>query len=241
MRKTAICLLVAGVALTWIQPVSADVALIGDFGVGASVESFEGLSPGPNITSAGFGYLQPGVLSSFTFTSGATMTSPIPNPGVFFGALIGDWSLGQADFGLLDNGIILSAADVPFGNAFIALDNFAEGGPIEFTFAEDMLRVGASVTGTPGTIEMKAYDASATLLETRTISSVPVGSWGTNFLGIENAAGIRSVTFGGDFEVLDGLKFEVIPAPATVLLGAIGLGMVGACTRKWRMTHVTEG
>jgi len=217
------------------------VALIGDFGSGASFESFEGLSPGPNITWAGFGTLQPGVVSPFTFASGATMTGPIPNPGVIFGVLIGDWSLGDPDFGLLGNGEILSAADVPFGNAYMGHDNYTQSNPIEFTFAEDMLRVGASVTGTPGTIEMKAYDASATLLETRTISSVPVGSWGTNFLGIENAAGIRSVTFGGDFEVLDGLKFEVIPAPGTVLLGAIGLGMVGACTRKFRMAHVTEG
>jgi len=249
MRKVAVWLLIAGAALIWTQPASADVALIGDFGSGASVESFEGLSPGPNITLAdpGSGYLEPGVVSAFTFPSGVTMTSPVPNPGAWYpgllvsGVIIGDWSIGDSTYHLLGNGVIAAAIHVPFGTAYMGLDDVASSGPIEFTFAEDMLRAGASVTGIPGTIEMKAYDAGGALLETQTIPSVTVGLWGDNFLGIENSAGIRSVTFGGDFEVLDGLRFEVIPAPGTVLLGAIGLGMVGAYTRKRRLAHVTEG
>jgi len=61
---------------------------------------------------------------------------------------------------------------------------------------------------------------------------VTIGLWGSNFLGIEDSAGIRRVTFGGDFEVLDGLRFEVIPAPGAILLGAIGLGTAGIFTRR---------
>ena len=168
----------------------------GAFGGGAAVESFEGLAPGPNIPLYGStGFLEPGVVGPFGFASGATLTSPIPNPGFVGGVLIGDWSIGSAGFGLAGNGFIGSAADVPFGSAYLALNDYAASGPIEFTFSTDMLRVGGYVTGAFGDITMSTFDSSAVLLETVSIGSVDVSSWGSNFIGLENVAGIRSVTF----------------------------------------------
>jgi hypothetical protein len=54
----------------------------GAFGPGASFESFEGISPGPNVEPlpANPNYLVPGVTGPFTFGSGVTLTDPIPNP-----------------------------------------------------------------------------------------------------------------------------------------------------------------
>jgi hypothetical protein len=160
------------------------------------------------------------------------LTGPVPNPGLSDGVIIGDYSFSPGiSFGLVTNGTITSAADVPFGDAFIALNAFATSGPIEFTFASDMLRVGAYVTGSQGNITLSAYDAGGILLESTSIASVDKSLWGNNFIGLEDITGIRKVTFSGDFEVLDGLAFESVgvPEPATLLLlgsGLVGLGFV---------------
>jgi hypothetical protein len=198
----------------------------GAFGPGAIVESFEGLTAGPNITSGGEGYLEPGVVSPFTFASGVTFTNPVPNPGRSTGVIICDWAIGIADFTIGGNGSVGSAADVPFGSAYIALDNSASSGPIEFTFPTDMLRAGAYVTGYPGTIIMSAYDSGGILLETQNIATVNVSAWDSNFLGIENPAGIRRITFGGDYELLDGLTFEAASTPPTPIPTLSEWGMI---------------
>ncbi len=214
------------------------------FGSEAVVESFEGLSPGANSPQLpDRGFLKPGVIGQFSFRSGATLTGPIPNPGVgatgdnAAGVLVGDFSIGPAVFGLGVNGIITSANDIPDGTAFLALD--AHPGPIEFTFASDMVRVGAlEAGGPPGFVTLSAFDGSGRLLEAVTLPKASQTEWATTFIGLENAAGIRKVTFsdstintGFNTLVLDDLIFEPlvapVPAPHSILLLAAGMTVAG--------------
>jgi hypothetical protein len=57
------------------------------------------------------------------------------------------------------------------------------------------------------------------------VPAVDVSEWGSNFLGFEDELGrpIRSVRFGGEFGVLDGLTFEAVPEPENGLLLSAGL------------------
>ena len=93
-----------------------------------------------------------------------------------------------------------------------------------------MDRVGAYVTGTPGTVTLSAFDAADVLLETVSIPTVDGSLWAGNFLGLERAEGIRKVTFSGDHLVLDGLTFDPgypVPEPsALVVWGAIASAVV---------------
>jgi hypothetical protein len=79
---------------------------------------------------------------------------------------------------------------------------------------------------------MRAYDASGTLLETVNAVTVPVGSWGTNFLGIQRPDQISRVVFTAPDFGIDGLTFEndlvLVPEPSTLTALAMGLfGMWG--------------
>lgn len=121
-------------ALAFVSHVSAEsVVLIddpGDLAGGGGwweSESFEGLDPSdPNLRRLlpTAGVLEPGILAPFTFSSGLTMTAPIPNPGAFsnesgYGVFVGDWSLGPAPFQVGGGANTVSSADdVPFGDAY---------------------------------------------------------------------------------------------------------------------------
>jgi hypothetical protein len=145
-----------------------------------------------------------------------------------------DHAIGPTVFALGSNGTIDSVAVIPFGTAYLVQDE--SDAEFSFTFAEDLLRVGAYVTASGSQITLKAYDSGGAFLESQSIASVNVSQWGTNFLGIENATGIRKVTFSGDFVVADGLTFESISAACldlsadagmeeTIILGqAVGIG-----------------
>lgn len=218
------------------QPKPAQAVQISqdNFGSGAIVESFEGLSPGPNLTLQGnnAGYLNPGVIEPFTFGSGVTLT------GSVIGVLIGDWSIGPAFFGLGNNGLVASVADVPDGSAYLAI-NF--GSVVEFTFPSDIVRVGGLVTSAGSSpIYLSAFDEFDTLLETVSIYPVTVSDWSSNFLGLENTAGIRRVIFSptptstGSYMVLDRLTFEPISSPSVAVpeptsgLGVLLCAFLGA-------------
>ncbi len=69
-------------------------------------------------------YLIPGVSSPFTFASGVTLTAPIPNSNS--GALVGDFSIRSADWGVLSNSVV-SSSDVSDGTAYLG---FSEGAAI---------------------------------------------------------------------------------------------------------------
>lgn len=236
--------LLAGLFLGSLLPVSAQAISItpAAFGIGKVVESFEGLTLGPNVGASPFAnILEPGKTAAYTFASGVQLSAPIPNPGTMSnGVFVHDFALpAGASNGWGANGSVSSAANVPFGTAYLgAFDNlFGATQPVSITldFSGDKLRAGAYVTGAAGTtVRLDVYSATNLLLESRTVSTVPVAQWGTNFVGIERSEGIRRVVLSGvDFGV-DGLTYESAPVPvpetsSMILLttGLIGLGIAG--------------
>jgi hypothetical protein len=194
----------------------------GDFGPGAIVESFEGLSPGPNIPAVGNGaFLRPGENAAYTFPSGASLTSPVPNPAVS-GARVGDFTRGDASASLSGHSIVVS--DIPLGSAYLIGGDETSYAPlIEFCFPTDMLRVGAYISGNHNWYTLTAYDAAGAPIET----VQGRGAWSTNFLGIQDQRGIRRVDIGGfviDLMIatrntlVDGLTFEPLPEPSMAAL-----------------------
>jgi len=236
MSRTRIltAILSGALALAAAPTASATPIGAGAFGPLAAVESFEGLTPGANIPlGLGASLLEPGTAGAFAFASGVTLTGPIPNPGFdAAGAFVHDFALGadvQNSWG--GTRVVNDAGDVPLGSAYLGA--FAPGpgtASVSFSFGAPMLRVGASVTGvTAGTVRLDVYDDANVLLESHVLSTVDLPQWGGNFLGLENAAGIRRAVFTGADFGLDGLTFEaapvVVPEPST--LSALGLGLVG--------------
>jgi len=247
---TVLCFFLAGPAMSFsITPAA--------FGSGAIVENFEGLTVGPNVGTSPFGnILEPGITGPYTFSSGVTLTAPVPNPGTMNdGVFVQDFALGNsASNNWAGNGSVSSAANVPFSTAYLgAFDNIGgDTQPVSFrlTFASDVLAVGAYVTGIPTTnVRLDAYNASNNLLESVTVGTVPVSQWGTNFIGLEQAAGIRSIAFTAiDFGIAD-LTFQPVPEPSSAMLLAVGiLGLVFAGrprnprgANKWLATQTYSG
>jgi hypothetical protein len=68
---------------------------------------------------------------------------------------------------------------------------------------------------------------------------VPVGSWGTNFLGIEQPDRISRVVFSAPDFGIDGLRFEndllLVPEPST--LTALAMGLFGL----WGLAAIGSG
>jgi hypothetical protein len=225
------------------------------FDSSAIVEGFEGVVVGPNVAQSAFtNIVEPGIVASYTFASGATLIAPVPNPGTLSnGVFVHDFSLPMgASNNWGANGSVASALDVPFSTAYLAaFDNI--GGatvPTSFTldFGSDMLLVGAYVTGAAGaTVLMTAYDAFGGVLESLQVNTVPVPAWGTNFLGIGNASGIRRVVFSGVDFGIDGLTFQAggtlpVPEPSTsglLIAGLVGLSLAGR--RKRSPRHLDPG
>jgi hypothetical protein len=191
------------------------VAIPADFPAGiTTVESFESLvvdaTNNPQTPSTGF--MSPGTSSVFTFGSGVQLTKPIPNPGSGSnGVAIGDWSKGSSPFALGTNGSIGTAADVPNGTSYLAIDSVAStSGPVGFTFPKPVGAVGAYVTASGGAfITLRAYDAANQLIESTTIPAVQRSAWtaknASAFIGLRDP-GIKRVEFSGDFLVLDLLQ-----------------------------------
>jgi hypothetical protein len=218
-----------------------------DFNATAIVESFEGLAPGTNITSADAGFLVPAVVAPYRFASGVTLSSPSTQTDLGTGFFVGDFSRGDAAFGLGDSGIVASAADLSSGTAYFGYNDFASSGSVEFTFTSSISLVGAYVDASLGAdflgaVSLSAFDSNGQLLETISLDGVSVSNWGTNFLGMQNSD-IRRIQFSGDFFVLDNLTFQAqpsiaVPEPSTAMLSVPWFGFLAWVARhRLRLRH----
>jgi len=245
--------ILAGLVASCFLPVAASATSIGvgAFGASAIIESFEGVVVGLNVRQSPFANIvEPGLLGNYTFGSGITLSSPVPNPGTMSnGAFVHDFSLpAGASNGWGANGSVASATDVPFGTAYLGAFDNLHGATVPTSlaldFATDVLRAGAYVTGAAGaTVRIDVYGSLGNLLESAQVATVPVSAWKTNFLGIESTSGIRRVVFSGVDFGIDGLAFEssggIVPVsePSTMvfmLVGLIGLAAAGRRTRRLR-------
>jgi hypothetical protein len=208
---------------------------LGQSSFGTTVtEGFEGLTPRPNSPipswAPGTDYLAIGAKEPYTFSSGITYSAPVPNKEASSpssGALAIDFSIndGNGAFGLSGNENINSASQLPGGTAFVAWDNYATAGSITFSFTTPQDMVGAYVDAADGSIVETAYDPQGNVLNTTSVPAGDVSIWPENFESI-SAPGIASVTFRGDFEVIDNLTFEsstVTSSPEPGTLGLAGL------------------
>jgi hypothetical protein len=240
-RAALAALAVALAGLAAADPRPASAARIGPWGFGAaaSFESFEGLVAGPGVgMQLGFdGVYLPGNGGNYTFASGVTLIGP--SIDVFPGdAFVHDFSGGRPPpnrWGA--NGDVNGPEDVVFGDAYLAVfEAGSNQAAIDLRFATPQLRVGAFVTGDAGTtITLDAYGAGGVLLESVTVSAVPITRWGLNYVGIERLEGIVRVVFRGHDFGVDALSFEAaiqVPEPRTALLLSLGLAAVGALRRS---------
>ena len=208
-----------------------------------SIESFEHLTPGPNVgQQLGFdGVYLPGYGSSYTFASGVTLIGP--NVDVFPGdAFVHDFSSGSPpanDWGA--NGRVDGPEDVLAGNAYLAVfEAGIQEAAIDLRFSSPQARVGAFVTGDAGTsITLEVYGVGDVLLETVTTAAVPIAQWVDNFLGIERSEGIVRIVFRGHDFGIDALLFDdtviqAIPEPRSALLLAFGLALLASRRRPGR-------
>jgi hypothetical protein len=208
-----------------------------------TLESFEGLVPGPDVgQQLGFdGVYLPGYSGSYTFSSGVTLIGP--NVDVFPGdAFVHDFRSGSPppnDWGA--NGVVNGPEDVLTGTAYLAVfEAGSNQAAIELRFATPQARVGAFVTGDAGTtVTLEVYGAGNVLLESTTVGTVPIDQWIDNFVGLERSEGIERVVFRGQDFGIDALMFDagfqLVPEPRSALLLALGLAALAAHRRRSRV------
>lgn len=216
-----------------------------DFGPSSQFESFEGVVLGPNVQSVDGGSLLPGTIAPYVFSTGLTLTSPIPNTDLG-GAFDQKVTVRTGDFGLgiYDDNIPTTA---PFGDAFLIHSGGLDD-PFELTFPEPVARVGgfwiiAGSSPTTDSIFIEAFDANDTSLGTVLAPAAFVEDWSSNFFGFQddNLTPIAKIAIdngpGGNpsHPGVDGLVFEsvtVVPEPSTLLLLTTGLTLAALRPRR---------
>jgi Ca2+-binding RTX toxin-like protein len=205
-----------------------------------TLESFEGLTATPNsplsFQYGEFGFLQPGLLSPFTFASGLKLLAPIPNDNDGNGeTLTGDFGLNvDATWGLDENGGVESAGDLPHGTAYIGANKEIDG-TLTFGFPGDAFTVKAFVTavkaeGQRSAVTATAYDAQGNVITASRILTSHVDDWDENLISLQSKKPIAKVVFTGDYLVLDALTFD--GARPDIVNGTKKNDRIGSATAK---------
>lgn len=171
------------------------------------IESFENIGGrGSNVQITSELVLPSGIVVAGQTPTGFNFSPPAIVNGGFFGLTgaspdvpDGTSYLGQGNPGLNDDGIV-------------------------FVLPEDAIRVGAFVSTASsdpdGPVVLEAYNAAGQLLSSKLTRGVSSSGWATNFIGFENAAGIRSLRFdgfGGGVLRIDLLQYDPVPEPGMAL------------------------
>jgi hypothetical protein len=188
------------------------------FTAAATVESFEGIVNNTDLA----------IQTPFHFPSDSavTLTGPVPSISGTFGPYI----VGDGFFGLS------SGQFVPDGKAYLGQSNpNLDTGPLEFTFATPMLRVGALFAtstpfdSSPASVTLEAIGANGTLLESVSVTGVQPQAWATDFVGIQRGEGIARLIVAGNKQGvlrMDDLTFEALPEPSGIALAAVALLLI---------------
>jgi hypothetical protein len=228
---------------------------ISSFTPGYQVQSFEGIAPGGSNTGpvTNENYFAVGTTGPYTFSSGVTLTAPIPayswGNSNYGGPYIHDFAIqatnsysNQDYFG--SNGDLDNISQMPagFGTAYIGVYR-TDNTNFTFTFPTEVVRAGFYLTGWPcdSTYQytLEALDASGHVLESYAVNSAPVDAWASNFVGIQLLSGFRSLDLVGSGQqwiannaALDMLTFQSVPLPPSALL--LGSGILGLVVLRWR-------
>jgi len=101
-------------------------------------------------------------------------------------------------------------------------------GTIQIDLALPASMVGIGIANNAGGLEtFSVYDSVGSPLESHTVAT------GGNVYAVitRGAYDISRLVITGDFFAIDDLQFNAIPAPGTILLGSIGVGLIG--TYMW--------
>jgi hypothetical protein len=176
-------------------------------------------------------------------TVGASTSVPVSTTyGFVFGSANSDWTLGQFNADLGDNGVWGA------GETFAHMTNPSGGAPtLRFSLSPGLTvqKIGGVLSydpGAGGSLTITARDTSGAQLETYNVNFVaPSGADGYNegqFFGISRAAAdIASFSVQGGTFVVDNLTFSApVPEPGEYLMMLVGLGAVGAWVRRSKRT-----
>ncbi len=176
-------------------------------------ESFEGLSASanaPSLAPASPGYLAVGALGPFTFASGLQYVAPVPNgePAIP-GTLVGDFKLGNPDWGLGGNGNV-SADDVPDGTAFIA--SRASAGGMTFVFPSPVHQFSVYATSSDY-LTFTFFDAADNVIYSFNSGSSFSDFWAHQLNWFRTTGNpVSKVTITGTNIALDKLSFNTDPS-----------------------------
>lgn len=176
-------------------------------------ESFEGLSPSANAPSLAPdypGYLAVGALGPYTFASGLQYVAPVPNgePAVL-GTLVGDFKLGNPDWGLGDNGAV-SADDVPDGTAFIASQALAGGMTFAFPNPVYQFMVYASSSDY---VTFTFFDSNDNVIYSFDGGSISADLWAHHEFWFRTTVNpVSKVTITGSYVIVDKISFNTDPS-----------------------------
>lgn len=166
------------------------------------VESFEDIAVGPNTPLFYAGAIRIGAVSAYTFSSGITMTSPVPNNAPS-PALVNDRDQGwnAADFG------DINSATIPSGAAYFD-SNLND--PV-FSFTTPVHVVTVKVYDDSYTAGLVAYDASGRVITVATTRPVTAEAWDGNVVQVMSKVPIARVEVIGHDMDLDDLTFDTAP------------------------------
>jgi len=239
MLKKLVLVAIAGVMLVSVGQVNADLTGYVNNPTGNSVDwTTAANNAGANInTDIDFDTHPTGALQS-NFYSGVTMTSL---EKVVFGA--GPWN---------SNTNASQPGEGPHASSnYLDLDHW-DGSSLTLTFDNPVSGVGLfTIDKFSGSsvATITAYDSSNTSLGSFSGTGINFQSNNLFFMGLmSDSQDIKKFVFdsnygSGDEIGLDNIVYasSVVPVPGAAVLGMIGIGIVGAYTRKRRPVHVTEG
>jgi hypothetical protein len=197
------------------------------FSPSAVSESFEDLNR-PDVPSAILNLPTP-----FTFPSGLSIVSPVPNAVDTSGVFIVEGGFFGFTPGPNDEGI-------PDGEAYLGQGNPGLTDPVRLAFPQTVARVGAyvAINGVDvDSVTVAALDAANIVLDSTVVSNIGPPDWSQNFVTL-SSPGIASLQFtgtGSGVLRVDLVTWDVVPEPASAGLAGFVAVVIALAQRPSRL------